>query len=185
MLKHTPPDHKEHTELGQVGLLDIMMVMVITHPQALNYMKNLNGEVNEAKRQQEEEERLLLQDEKDMAILGNLQRTIKSMKLESNQKLQVTEGQRRMEEGQRRMEEGEEDGGRMNSPPLQDFGRLRRAGELSLEGENTDYAFLLDSIMLVCNRPRLMQQRSDFLLPHSLHSPLPLCYSQCADQRLK
>ena len=83
--------------------MDIMMVT--TRIQALNYMKNLNGEVNEAKRQQEEEERLLLQDEKDMAILANLQRTIKSMKLESNQKLQVKEGQRRMEEGQRRMEE--------------------------------------------------------------------------------
>ena len=117
MLKHTPPDHKEHTELGQVGLLDIMMVMVIPNPQALNYMKNLNGEVNEAKRQQEEEERLLLQDEKDMAILGNLQRTIKSMKLESNQKLQVTEGQRRMKEGQRKDREGWR-----NSPPLHSAG---------------------------------------------------------------
>ena len=115
VLKHTPEDHPEHTELTQ----------------AHDYMKNFNSEVNEAKREKEEMEKQLIQDEKDLAILANLTRTIKSMRLENNVR-------------------------------LQDFGRLRRAGELEVEGKNTDYAFLLDSILLVCNKPRLMQQRYRF-----------------------
>ena len=52
-------------------------------------MKDFNLEVNEAKRVQEEEEKQLVQDQKDMAILANLQRTIKSMRLENNVRLQV------------------------------------------------------------------------------------------------
>ena len=115
VLKHTPEDHPEHMELTQ----------------AHDYMKNFNSEVNEAKREKEEVEKQLIQDEKDLAILANLTRTIKSMRLENNVR-------------------------------LQDFGRLRRAGELEVEGRNTDYAFLLDSILLVCNKPRLMQQRYRF-----------------------
>ena len=115
VLKHTPEDHPEHSELTQ----------------AHDYMKNFNTAVNEAKREKEEMEKQLVQDEKDQAILANLTRTIKSMRLENDVK-------------------------------LQDFGRLRRAGELEVEGKNTDYAFLLDSILLVCNKPRLMQQRYRF-----------------------
>ena len=115
VLKHTPEDHPEHMELTQ----------------AHDYMKNFNSEVNEAKREKEETEKQMIQDEKDKAILANLTRTIKSMRLENNVR-------------------------------LQDFGRLRRAGELEVDGKNTDYAFLLDSILLVCNKPRLMQQRYRF-----------------------
>ena len=45
---------------------------------------------------------------------------------------------------------------------LQDFGRLRRAGDLKVlaaSGEQTDYVFLLDTIMVLCNKPSIMQQR--------------------------
>ena len=48
---------------------------------------------------------------------------------------------------------------------LQDFGRLRRAGDLkvfSAGGEQTDYVFLLDTIMVLCNKPSIMQQRYRF-----------------------
>ena len=111
-------------------------------------MKDFNLEVNEAKRVQEEEEKQLVQDQKDMAILANLQRTIKSMRLENNVRLQVWTRVAYLVA--------------MLMAPVtpQDFGRLRRAGEINVEGENTDYGFLLDSILLVCNKPRLMQQRS-------------------------
>lgn len=111
-------------------------------------MKDFNLEVNEAKRVQEEEEKQLVQDQKDMAILANLQRTIKSMRLENNVRLQVLLLVAYLVA--------------MLMAPVtpQDFGRLRRAGEINVEGENTDYGFLLDSTLLVCNKPRLMQQRS-------------------------
>jgi hypothetical protein len=91
-------------------------------------MRDFCAEVNETKRKQEEDEQQQEQDSKDLAILSNLQRTIKSMRLEPGAR-------------------------------LQDFGRLRRAGELTVEGENTDYGFLLDTVLLACNKPRLMQQR--------------------------
>ena len=48
---------------------------------------------------------------------------------------------------------------------LQDFGRLRRAGDLKVlspGGEQTDYVFLLDTIMVLCNKPSIMQQRYRF-----------------------
>ena len=48
---------------------------------------------------------------------------------------------------------------------LQDFGRLRRAGDLKVlspNGEQTDYVFLLDTIMVLCNKPSIMQQRYRF-----------------------
>ena len=44
-------------------------------------MKNFNSEVNEAKREQEEEEAQQQQDRKDLAILENVERTVKNMKL--------------------------------------------------------------------------------------------------------
>lgn len=52
-------------------------------------MKNFNFEVNEAKREQEDGERQVVQDEKDLSILANVQRTVKSMKLENGLRLQV------------------------------------------------------------------------------------------------
>lgn len=115
VLKHTPAEHKEFKELEQ----------------AHNHMKNFNTEVNEAKRDQEDEEKQKIQDDKDLAILANVQRTVKNMRLDNNVR-------------------------------LQEFGRLRRAGELCMEGSSTDYVFLLDTVMLACNKPRLMQQRYRF-----------------------
>ena len=59
----------------------------------------------------------------------------------------------------------------MHLPPgarLIDFGRLRRAGDLKVYhpggggDQATDYVFLLDSVMLLCNKPSLMQQRYRF-----------------------
>ena len=52
-----------------------------------------------------------------------------------------------------------------NGARLQDFGRLRRAGDLKVlnaSGEQTDYVFLLDTMMVLCNKPSIMQQRYRF-----------------------
>ena len=52
-----------------------------------------------------------------------------------------------------------------NGAKLRDFGRLRRAGDLkvlSVNGDQTDYVFLLDTIMVMCNKPSIMQQRYRF-----------------------
>jgi len=118
ILKHTPETHEEYVDLE------------VAH----NHMKNFNSEVNEAKREQEENEKAVIQDEKDLAILENVERTIKSMHLP-------------------------------NGAKLKDFGRLRRAGDLkvlSVNGDQTDYVFLLDTIMVMCNKPSIMQQRYRF-----------------------
>ena len=75
-----------------------------------------------------------LKDEKDLAILDNVERSIKSMFFPHGAR-------------------------------LQDFGRLRRAGDLkvlSASGDQTDYVFLLDTIMVLCNKPSIMQQRYRF-----------------------
>jgi len=119
ILKHTPETHEEYmdTELAH------------------NQMKNFNTIVNEAKREQEENEKQIMQDEKDLAILENVERSIKSILFPNNAR-------------------------------LCDFGRLRRAGDLKVwnpaSGENTDYVFLLDTIMVLCNKPTIMQQRYRF-----------------------
>eukprot|EP00090_Calanus_glacialis_P036498 TRINITY_DN6235_c0_g1_i1.p1 TRINITY_DN6235_c0_g1~~TRINITY_DN6235_c0_g1_i1.p1 ORF type:complete len:771 (-),score=186.86 TRINITY_DN6235_c0_g1_i1:114-2426(-) len=118
ILKHTPETHEEYLDLE------------LAH----NHMKNFNSEVNEAKREQEDNEKQMIQDEKDLAILENVERTIKSMHLP-------------------------------NGAKLKDFGRLRRAGDLkvlSVSGDQTDYVFLLDTIMVMCNKPSIMQQRYRF-----------------------
>jgi len=118
ILKHTPETHEEYLDLE------------LAH----NHMKNFNSEVNEAKREQEDNDKQLIQDEKDLAILENVERTIKSMHLP-------------------------------NGAKLKDFGRLRRAGDLkvlSVNGDQTDYVFLLDTIMVMCNKPSIMQQRYRF-----------------------
>ena len=52
-----------------------------------------------------------------------------------------------------------------NGAKLKDFGRLRRAGDLKVlcpTGDQTDYVFLLDTIMVMCNKPSIMQQRYRF-----------------------
>ena len=119
ILKHTPDTHQEFLDLE------------LAHAQ----MKRFNLEVNEAKREREENDSQISEDEKDLAILENVERSIKSVLF----------------------------------PPgargLQDFGRLRRAGDLKVlnsGGEQTDYVFLLDTIMLLCNKPSIMQQRYRF-----------------------
>ena len=74
------------------------------------------------------------QDEKDLSILENVERSIKSILFP-------------------------------NGARLQDFGRLRRAGDLkvlNVSGEQTDYVFLLDTMMVLCNKPSIMQQRYRF-----------------------
>ena len=79
----------------------------------------------------------MLQDEKDLSILENAERNIKSMLL-------------------------------ANGARLQDFGRLRRAGDLKVlnasgeQSQQTDYVFLLDTMMVLCNKPSIMQQRYRF-----------------------
>ena len=118
ILKHTPEEHEEYLDLNL----------------AFNQMKLLNTEVNEAKRVQEEHELQVEQDERDLAILENVERSIKSIMFP-------------------------------NKARLQDFGRLRRAGELkvfNVNGEHSDYVFLLDTIMVLCNKPTIMQQRYRF-----------------------
>jgi len=119
ILKHTPETHDEYLDLE------------LAH----NHMKNFNSEVNEAKREHEDNEKQMIQDEKDLAILENVERTIKSMHLP-------------------------------NGAKLKDFGRLRRAGDLKVlnvvSGDQTDYVFLLDTIMVMCNKPSIMQQRYRF-----------------------
>ena len=74
-----------------------------------------------------------MQDEKDLAILDNVERSIKSVFFPHGAR-------------------------------LQDFGRLRRAGDLKVvtTGDQTDYVFLLDTIMVLCNKPSIMQQRYRF-----------------------
>ena len=118
ILKHTTEDHEEYLDIE------------IAH----NQMKNFNLEVNEAKREQEENEKQIIQDQKDLSILDNVERSIKSIFFP-------------------------------NGARLQNFGRLRRAGDLkvlNVSGEQTDYVFLLDTIMVLCNKPSIMQQRYRF-----------------------
>ena len=77
---------------------------------------------------------MISQDEKDLAIIDNVERSIKSMYFPHDAR-------------------------------LQDFGRLRRAGDLKVlspSGEQTDYVFLLDTMMVLCNKPSIMQQRYRF-----------------------
>ena len=76
-----------------------------------------------------------MQDAKDLTIISNVERSIKCMQLP-------------------------------HGANLRDFGRLRRAGDLkvynNINGEQTDYVFLFDTIIVMCNKPSLMQQRYRF-----------------------
>ena len=128
ILKHTPEDHEEYCDIEM----------------AHNQMKNFNLEVNEAKREQEEHDKQVAQDERDLAILDNVERSIKSIMFP-------------------------------NKARLQDFGRLRRAGELkvlSVTGDQTDY--VIYNTMTIGNKIFPFRCSSWTLLWSSATSP-PSC----------
>jgi len=110
-----------------------------SHPQYYNLnlskqaFTELNLEINELKRISEDEEIQLAQEKSDMAILDKVEASIKSMHLP-------------------------------NRSRLLHHGRMIRAGSLNASGHQgeADYAFLLQTIIILCNKPTLLQHRFRF-----------------------
>jgi hypothetical protein len=118
ILKHTPNDYSDHASISE----------------ACDLMLQVSREVNETKREHEDGEKLVREDEEDMRLIFNVGQTIKLMQLP-------------------------------NGAQLTDFGRLRKAGDITAYneyGKVADYAFLFDMVIVLCHRPKWLQHRFRF-----------------------
>jgi hypothetical protein len=91
-------------------------------------------EVNEKKREHEELEKQVQFDEADLQIIDKINQNIKLMQLP-------------------------------NGAKLSDFGRLRKSGDVTVFSDAhkvADYAFLFDMVIVLCHKPKWLQQRFRF-----------------------
>ncbi|XP_071746379.1 protein vav isoform X2 [Lepeophtheirus salmonis] len=122
-------------------LKEILKLTPEDHPEysslkrATSEMSEVGERVNERKRDFELAQQQIQSDENDLNFINRVEKTIKLMQLP-------------------------------RGAQLSDFGRLRKAGELTAENSYgarlSDYAFLFDTIILLCTRPKWLQHRYRF-----------------------